>query len=75
MIDDFKQWELGDKGRSDFNIVTLNRNHVIMAQRISHDDVNGVRVTMRELPPFVLRTSFVEFDDWLRGIEDDDGQA
>jgi hypothetical protein len=61
---DFHRWVLASSP-SDFNLVTINRQYVVVAQRIKHGE-NGVSVTIRgHGEPLVLTASFDEFDEWL----------
>lgn len=64
MASDFHHWHLTGSA-SDFNLVTINRNHVIMARRMGHGP-NGVDVTLvGQDKPIKLTATFKEFDAWL----------
>jgi hypothetical protein len=64
MITDLKHWHLTGAA-SDFNLVTINRQHVVMARRMKHDK-DGVDVTLLGQGKTIrLTTTFAEFDAWL----------
>jgi hypothetical protein len=66
-MSDFKRWMLNHGARSDFNLVTINRRHVTLAQRIKHGE-KGVAVSLLgAVSPLNLTATFDEFDAWLNG--------
>lgn len=65
-MSDFHRWTLAGKA-SDFMQVTINRRHVVLAQRIKHGE-NGAQVILHGAAgPIDLTATFDEFEAWLNG--------
>lgn len=62
-MSDFKEWWLTGQP-SDFNLIVLNRNHVIKARRISHGPKILVSVPEEDIE---IAATFEEFTAWLKG--------